>query len=226
MQIKKLILIITVLIFLSAAGLTAALALTSLPVSLLQGALKLYGHEALGFDLVTHSFKHREIKIEWLHLKDESKEVQIKNLALEIKDSQIINLTADLISFRDLTKPNQSLQKLLEQWPTPNPSSSPLCIENLHIGNLSMALSYSGEATKMALKGQQLCVGEDIHFKDLSIESDSVTLTEKNLLWQIGHQHFYDLPKDTFIELARDGNALKLAVANRNSLLRLIKQQH
>jgi hypothetical protein len=197
------------------------LLLTSLPLQLAESILNWQGHDARNFEMVTHSFSERELKIQYLKLKDEAKEIELKNFSLHFNDGQILHLSADLVSFRDLTKPNQSLKSLLEGLTLKD--SEPVCINELSLKEARIALSFSADPSVFSAEGHKVCVGPQLSFDNLAIDSKDISLSEHALLWKISHNQFYDLAEKSLIEFPREENKIFLTPKNKESLLRLIK---
>ncbi len=199
----------------------AGLFLTNLPAQIIQWALQAQGHEAQGFSLQGPSFFHRTLGIERLQIDDETRTLEIENLKLEVDHQHLLNLHIGKAYFRDKTKPNMSLRKLLLSLKSAS-DTTPTCLDKLQIDHLSLALSFSSKPLSIGpLLAKNICLGSDLRFEALSVDSKDLIQTDRDISWLVSHDHFYDVPAGETVPISfvRGPNFIALLPQNSPDIL-------
>jgi hypothetical protein len=217
--------IFTVVLF-SWIALLVLLAWTSLPLKIAALILNLQGYIAHDFSFDTKSFFHRTLEVGQLAVSDEKKDFNVEGLQLEIDHKKILRLKIHQLSFRDKIKSKISLGRQLRDWRIPSRDTTPICIDDFQIDQISVALSATSQPFKAShVVAKNICFGTQIHYSELSFESDDIQRGPNQLQWHVGHNHFYDLPENNLIynlNFPADSHSLQLVPSNGSEILALL----
>ncbi|MFN8945307.1 MAG: hypothetical protein ACK5WZ_11880 [Pseudobdellovibrionaceae bacterium] len=141
------------------------------------------------------------LKIGHLKIDDETKEFQLKGLETEYFLEQtdevqtIFHLKIDEISFKDLTRPNESLKNILRKiYPQKRDRS---CIVHLEIGLFSMGVSASAEPiTLRNIVAKNICLDEDLTYESLNFESRDLKIIDHKIQFLAKPTHFWDIKSE------------------------------
>ncbi len=166
---------------------------------MLSWALSQAGHKAqsIHFEI---SAEKLAFSAEHILIKDEIKSFEVKNLSVIVlleqlkREKTIQSIQIDEISFRDLTRPNESLQKVLSMIKPRSANTSRDCIEILQINSLSFAVSASAEPIQIKnLRGRHVCLDENLTFDDLQFQSEDLQFQEGEIIFTARPDQFWDV---------------------------------
>lgn len=162
-------------------------------------ALNHSGHKADQIS-ISGSSEKLDVQIKHLHMKDDIKDLEIQNLNLQVvfsdlqKSNSITSLEAESLSYRDLTRPNESLRQVLMQLKPAQQKQT--CIQDLKIDHISFAVSASADPFLIKnLHGRHVCLSQDLTFESLTFQSEDFELQNEAILFSAKPGHFWDLEK-------------------------------
>ena len=167
--------------------------------SLLAWSLRQAGHEAKNVSL-NISAEKIQFSIDHLQIKDEIKDLEIQNLDVVVdlnllkKENSVESFRVGKLFYRDLTRPNESLQKVLSTFSKSQKTSDRICLENLKIDSLAFAVSASAEPMRVEhLNGLHVCLDQDLSYEKLTLESKDLELQKDHIIFFAKPSQFWDI---------------------------------